>query len=134
MDRRDFLFTLGIGSTLAITGYFLFDPVNPVKSKDDAVSSDKPALCDNVTLIPENDLYILTNGTTSCFVNGTGQQIISYMDGKNTVLDITQKISAFYAVEYSDLLVASIAYFVSELAAEGFLVSPFYATFYETYA
>jgi hypothetical protein len=134
MNRRDFLFTFGIGSTVAIAGYFLFDPVPAVKSKDDPVSSDQPRLKSNVRLKVENDLYYLTNGTTSCFVNETGQQIISYMDGNNTVLDITHKISEIYSVEYSDFLVASVACFVSELAIEGFLQSPFYATFYENYA
>lgn len=134
MDRKDFLITLGIGTTIAISGYFFLDSVNETLRKDESVSSDTPILKSNVHSKEENGMFNLSHGSDSCYVNNTGQQIISYMDGKNNIIDIARKVSGLYPIEFSDLLVASVAYFVSQLADAGFLASPFYATFYESYS
>jgi hypothetical protein len=135
MNRRDFLFTLGAGTAFAVSGYFLWDSEKENKTVTQPVSSDKPKLNSNVhTEQHENGMLKLSHESNSCFVNITGQQVISFMDGRNTIINIAQKIAGFYSLEYSDELITSIATFVSQLANAGFLKSPFYATLYENYS
>jgi len=134
MDRNDFLIRLGVGTAVAVSGYFLWNLVVGTESNNTPVSSDRPELNPNVYTREESGLFTLSHEENSCHVNSTGRQIISCMNGRNTVTDIAEIVSEKYSIEYSDSLVTSVAYFVSQLAKAGFLASPFYATFYEYYS
>lgn len=133
MDRRDFLFKLGVGTALTLTGYFIWDRTkknNPAIETEPAVN---PVLGSNVRIIEEKGGFNLINENCSCFVNETGRTVISYLNGRNSGMDIAKKISQHYSVEYSDLLVTSVVYFISQLGSNGFLKSPYFATLYENY-
>jgi hypothetical protein len=134
MDRREFLIKLSTGTAVVVSGYFVMDSSLKKKTESEPVSSDKPKLDQNVLSSEENEMFTLSYQKTTFYVNKTGHQIISYMDGNNTTVDIARKISKYYSIEYTDLLVTSVVYFISQLGKAALLESPFYATLYENYA
>jgi hypothetical protein len=138
MNRRDFLFRLGIGTPLAITGFFAVDTImsadtgkSPQLSKSS--SSEFPELSVTVKKEFKDDKLVLSGGNIKCFVNKTGEKIIEFMDGKNKLPDICSCISDYYSIEYTDALQESVAKFICQLGEAGLLSSPFYVTMYETY-
>ena len=136
LNRRDFLLSLGVGTSLAIAGFFAFDTATTaLDDQPDAFSdpSDQPALSEDVQKIFENDHMVLYGEKAKCFVNKTGEKIIGLLDGKNTLSRIAAQISEHYAIEHTGALEASVASFLCQLGTLGFLSSPYYVTMYETW-
>ena len=131
INRRNFLIALGAGAA-AITGYFVFQPITS-EHNGNGEACDYPALSGNVSKSYRDNKLLLTAGNgTQCFVNKTGEKITELMDGKNDFQQICTLVSTFYSIQYTDALAASVANFICQLGAAGFLVSPFYVTMYET--
>lgn len=133
LNRRDFLICLGAGTSLAIAGFFAFDAITTATDNQPDDPCDQPRLSDQVKKDFENDQMVLLGEKAKCLVNKTGEKIIGMLDGKNTLSRIAANISDYYAIEHTGALEASIATFLCQLGAMGFLSSPFYVTMYETY-
>jgi len=132
-SRREFLISLGAGTTLAIAGFFTFDILRERTDEQSAYDcSDKPALSEQVRLSFQNSQLVLHGEGTECFVNKTGEKVITLLDGKNTLPRIAAAISDYYAIAHTGYLEASIASFICQLGSQGFLSSPYYVTIYET--
>ena len=130
--RRDFLVSLGVGTSMAIAGFFIFDKVAPaIDSNSDAIA-DKPRIVDGVTRTSENGKIMLCKNNSKCILNNTGGKIIDLLDGNNDLYSISEKISKIYSIDHSDTLETSIASFLCQLGESGFLASPFYVLMYET--
>ncbi|MDR0749676.1 MAG: PqqD family protein [Tannerellaceae bacterium] len=136
MDRRDFLFRLGLGTTLSIAGVFTVDDALPAgftgSQELPEPPSGFPELSKDVAKRFEDDKLILSGGRTNCYVNKTGGKVIEWMDGKNSLQAISSHISEYYSVEHTDTLESSVAMFICQLGEAGLLASPFYVTMYET--
>ena len=130
--RRDFLVSLGVGTSMAIAGFFIFDKVAPAIESNSDVVADKPGIADGVTKTLENDQIVLLKNNSKCIVNNTGGKIIDLLDGNNDLYSISEKISSYYSINHTDALEVSIASFICQLGVSGFLASPFYVTMYET--
>jgi hypothetical protein len=130
--RRDFLVSLGVGTSLAIAGFFMFDKEVPtIESNSDAIA-EKPGIADGVTKTLENDQIVLHKNNSKCILNNTGGKIIDLLDGNNDLYSISKKISSYYTIDHTDALEVSIASFLCQLGASGFLASPYYVIMYET--
>jgi hypothetical protein len=136
MNRRDFLFRLGSGTTLSIAGFFTVSHVFPSEAARSRELSGPPSvfpkLSKDITKRFEEDTLILSGGKSNCFVNKTGEKVIGWMDGKNNLQAISSRISEYYSVEYTDALESSVALFICQLGEAGLLAAPFYVTMYET--
>ncbi|MDR1623955.1 MAG: PqqD family protein [Tannerellaceae bacterium] len=136
MDRRDFLFRLGFGTTLSIAGAFIVDKAFSAGFTSSQELSESPSgfpeLSKDVTKRFEDDKLILFGGRSNCYVNKTGAKVIGWMDGKNSLKVISSHISEYYSVEHTDALESSVAMFICQLGEAGLLASPFYVTMYET--
>ena len=133
-NRRDFLITLGAGSSLAIAGFFTFDAITGAKNEQVNEQTVKPLLSELIQKTLENNQLVLSNEKSKCTVNKTGEQVIELLDGNHTLSQVAATIAGYYAIEHTELLDASIASFICQLGEQGFLAKPFYVTMYETYA
>jgi len=137
LGRRDFLIALGAGTSLAIAGFFTFHSLgegsDAPPEEQAGIPVENPKLSDDVKRTFEDDRLVLTGEHAKCIVNRTGEKIIELLDGKHTLPRITARIADFYAIEYTDALQVSVASFICQLGAQGFLSSPFYVTMYENY-
>ena len=131
--RRDFIFKLGLGSTLAITGYYLSGIKHDDSSPDNGHPPGLPLLRGEVSKARKEGGLYLEYGHSAYFVNATGEEVIGLMDGRRGVSDIAGKLSASYGLEHNEMLDASVAAFIGHLAEAGFLTQPFYASVYERY-
>ena len=131
-NRRDFLFSLGAGSSLAIAGFFTFDAFTTDTNEPSEAPSEKPYLSGRVKKTFENEVMVLYGEKSKCLVNKTGERIIDLLDGKKTLMQIAEQISDFYAIEHSGILEAAIAKFICQMGTMGFLSSTFYVTIYES--
>jgi len=132
LNRRDFLISLGAGTSLAIAGFFVVDAVVTAGNERPDESCDKPKLSEHVRKAFENDRMVLYGEKAKCMVNKTGAKIIELLDGKNTLSCISAQISDACNIEHTESLEASIASFLCQLGSLGFLSSHFYVTMYET--
>ena len=132
ISRRDFLISLGVGTSLAIAGFFTFNAITTLANDQPDNPSVKPKLSDYVKKTFENDQMVLHGEKAKCSVNKTGERIIGLLDGKNTLSHISTQISKHYAIDHTGALEAAIASFLCQLGALGFLSSPYYVTIYET--
>ena len=132
ISRREFLLHFGVGTSLAIAGFFLLDTGRETNVESDKNTVDKPRLIDGITKVTENDQVILCKNNSKCIVNSTGEKIIDLLDGNNTLSSVCEKISDYYSIEYTDVLETSVASFICQLGESGFLSSPFYVLMYET--
>ena len=134
MNRRQFLFKLGALTTTAIVGYVVGDTLirNDDSHSDLSANlhSETPKLVD-VSKSSKNGQLILSNGRTTCVVNDTGEFVVKQLDGNNTLYDICRHTSTQFAVPHTDEMEVAIAKFICQLGMAGFLVSPYYAIFYE---
>lgn len=137
INRRDFLYKLGIRTSLTIAGFFTFNKLLSDQGEDisklENQVSDIPCLIADVRKDYENGHFVLSGKSSKCFANETGEKIIDWIDGKNTLPDITFNLSEYYSIDNTESLEASVATFICQLATMGFLTSPFYVTLYETY-
>lgn len=137
INRREFLFTLGIGATAAISGYYISDSfINSEQIKSSLTSkktSDKPLLKESVKTYYENNSLFLTNNNIKYCVNQTGAEVVQLLDGNYTINDISKKIAAKYGIEHNGSLDTSISKFICQLARSEFLSQPFYVTIFENY-
>ena len=133
LTRRDFLVRLGVGTSLAITGFFIFDKIKPsIKNNSNDGIVHNPCLADDVIKTLENEQISLCNNNSKCILNNTGRRIIDLMDGNNDLHSISKKISDYYSIDHTEDLEVSIASFICQLGESGFLASPFYVVMYET--
>lgn len=137
MNRRDFLFRLGAGSCLAITGFFIYDAISQgneriIPTGEEPLSA-LPEISATIKMSYEKGSLLLNGKHSTCYVNKTGEKIISLLDGKHTVQGLASEIADHYSITHSDELETSIAGFICQLGASGFLTSPFYVTMYENY-
>jgi hypothetical protein len=136
MNRRDFLFRLGSGTSLSIAGFFTVDHVLSAgfagSQELPGSPADVPRLSEGVEKRFEEDKLILSGGKAQCYVNKTGEKVIGWMDGKNSLKDISSHLSEYYAVEHTEALESAVAMFICQLGEVGLLASPFYVTMYET--
>ena len=133
LNRRDFLITLGAGTSLAISGFFMFKTIkNIVNEQHPDEPSDKPVLSEQISITYQDKQMILSGEKAKCFVNKTGEKIVGLLDGRNTLPHIAAQISDYYAIEHTGSLEAAVASFICQLGAQGFLYSPYYVTIYET--
>jgi len=142
LGRREFLITLGAGTSLAIAGFFTFDSFGDVSEDITELPKDTnqselplvhPKLSEQIKQTVEENRLVLTGEKAKCFVNRTGEKIIGLLDGKHTLSHIATQLSDYYSIAYSDALEVSIASFICQLGTQGFLSSPFYVTMYENY-
>lgn len=137
MNRRDFLYKLGISGSFAIAGSFIFDSIASENSENPSVESNTtsefPELATYVKTNHEDEKLFLYFANKKCFVNETGEKIIGLMDGRNNLHAISHEIADFYSIEHTDALQESVAMFICQLGEVGFLSSTFYITMYETY-
>ena len=132
LTRREFLVHLGVGTSLAIAGFFIFDKLKPAIESIPMNIADKPGIADDVTKTSENGQIVLCKNNSKCIVNHTGGEIVDLLDGNHDLYAISEKISGHYSISHTDALETSIASFICQLGASGFLASPFYVIMYET--
>ncbi|MDR2809885.1 MAG: PqqD family protein [Tannerellaceae bacterium] len=126
--RRRFLYALGACSALSITGFFVGDDApHPVHG---TTASAKPQLAD-VKRSEKEGLLLLSGQKTVCAVNKTGEYIVDLLDGKSALPDICRRVAERFHTPYSNEMEVSVATFIYRLGMAGFLVSPYYVTFYE---
>ena len=133
LNRRDFLISLGAGTSLAIAGFFAVDAIATAANEHADDPSDKPKLSEHVRKTFENGQMVLCGEKAKCSVNKTGERIIELLNGKNTLSQLAAQISDAFSIEHTESVEASIASFLCQLGSLGFLSSPFYVTLYETY-
>lgn len=134
LNRRDFLYFLGVGTTLAIAGFIISDRAKHGPLPDVAKGtfpSELPELSAEVQKLHDGGNLILSGNGSKCFVNNTGEKIIDLLNGRNSVSDISTVLSEQFSVEHTDALETSVAGFICQLAELGMLSSPFYVTMYE---
>ncbi len=133
INRRDFIFKLGIGATIVVSGYYISGHILENRLATIAESVSKPLLKKNVISYYKRDELFLEYQNSKFCVNETGAEIIRLLNGKNTVSDISSMMSRSLNLEQTDLLDSSIAGFICQLAETGFIADPFYVTLYENY-
>lgn len=134
MERRDFLIALGIGTSAVVSGYYILRPRENAGDEPGIPSSDRPQLKDKVGRSRSDEMLRLDCDGATFYVNETGREIISRMDGRNSVTDIASGLAGHFNIGYSDSVVASVATFIARLGEAGFLASPFYAVLYGSYS
>jgi len=130
-NRRDFLITLGAGTSLAIAGFFTFDAITTERQEQAENHSEMPMLSKQVQKTHEHEQLALNHETAKCLVNKTGEKVVELLNGRRSLPQIADKIADYYAIEHTDALEVSIASFICQLGAQGFLASPFFVTMYE---
>jgi hypothetical protein len=130
INRRDFLVSLGAGTSLVIAGFFTAQMQKT--STDDGC--DMPELAASVKKSYKDGCLVLRlNESSACFVNKTGESVVNLLDGRKSFIDICRAVSEQYGVARTDALETSVALFLCRLGSSGFLTSPFYVTLYENY-
>jgi hypothetical protein len=130
INRRDFLISLGAGTSLVIAGFF----TTHVQRTSTGDSCDKPELSASVKKSHKDGYLVLRlNESSACFVNKTGESVVDLLDGRKSLTDICRAVSEQFGVARTDALETSVALFICRLGSAGFLTSPFYVTLYENY-
>lgn len=134
LNRRDFLYYLGLGTTLAIAGSITYDSLKHDSLSDvtkDRFPSELPKLSAEIQKLYDDGNLILCANGTKCSVNHTGEKVVGLLNGENSISDISTALSEQFSVEHTDVLETSVAGFICQLAELGMLSSPFYVTIYE---
>ena len=138
-SRRDFILKLGIGASVAITGYYLVN--NFVGSTDEPkhelAPNEMPILKPNLVLKEDlGNMLIHNPGSVepSFMVNDVGKEILLNLNGKRSLQDLSEQVAAKYELTYDEALLSQVAFFVSQLAILGFLQKPFFVNIVENYA
>lgn len=136
-SRRNFLYKLGIGVSAAISGYVISKSGTSAILPKDKIGNSRiyrhPKLSEEVARYRKEGDLILTKGDAMYGVNAIGEQVISLLNGKNSILSISKSISMSNNITLNGTLQASVATFISQLATVEFLENPFFVTLYETY-
>jgi hypothetical protein len=130
INRRDFLISLGAGTSLVIAG-FVTTHLQRTLSGD---GCDRPELSGLVKKSYKDGYLVLRlDESSACFVNRTGECVVDLLDGRRSLTDICRAVAERYGVECTDALNTSVALFICRLGSSGFLTSPFYVMLYENY-
>jgi hypothetical protein len=128
-SRRNFLISLGAGSAMAITGFFIGEKL--INNNETDTYSDFPQLADCQRQIVGGQLRLHAPVGTACAVNTTGEYITGLLDGRRSLKDICDCVAQRYSVPHTGDLEASVAMFICSLGMAGFLVKPYSVYIYE---
>ncbi|MDR0429600.1 MAG: PqqD family peptide modification chaperone [Tannerellaceae bacterium] len=136
LNRRDFLFRLGAGTSLVIAGFITFDQRLSRESSAARIAkgdypSAKPELSAEIRTYSEEGHFILSGKGHLCSVNKTGEKMIGLLNGEHTVSAISSQLATYFSVEHTEMLETAVAGFICQLAELGMLSAPFYVTMYE---
>jgi hypothetical protein len=137
MNRRNFILKLGAGTVATVTlSVILKDLLLPENNAQE--HNNKPKLKNDVIIKPYGKEYMAfssgNSGSNQIIVNKNGLEIISMLDGHNTVEDIADAYSTKFKLTRTDELDSKIAFFISQVALVSFLQTPFYVNIVENYA
>jgi hypothetical protein len=130
-NRREFLYKLGIGTAITISGYYLIDSLPETEKA--SFSGDKPMLKKDIVTYRENTNLFLVHKEAKYCVNQVGADVVGLLDGEHSVTGISHKIGRHYGIGDTAGMECAISKFICELGSAGFLVSPYYATIFENY-
>jgi len=137
-NRRKFLYRLGAGTAIAISGFVTVKYASSVKHNasrvKDGEGAENPVIKQSVRRITdESGELSLESEQALCKMNHTGRIIVERLDGKHSPSDISAEISTRYGITLNGELEGSVATFICRLGEYGFLEAPFYVTLYGTY-
>lgn len=136
--RRDFFITLGTGAAAGIAGYFLvqraFSPL-PASLDDGTGPTRPPCLKEDVVFGNDGDMVTVSlsggGSPVVCAANRPGQEVLTRLDGRHTIEEMSRAVAAAVGVSRTEALDAKVAHFVAQVGMLGFLREPFFACIVE---
>jgi len=128
LSRREFSVALAAGVVLA--GYFAGPGLAEAKgARREPVPS--PLLRKDLIAGWDGEFHTLAIGRSKVAVNRVGHAILGYLDGTRGIRDLAHAVGKDLSLPVTETFEAKVAQFVGELAALGFLATPFFVTIVE---